>query len=173
MKRWGWVALTAFTLACGPRKSSGATNTGYTGTWERAGDRAVSTLAIVADTGGYRFRWRKVAHDPQGRVALLVDCDWNGDCVETFYGEKTATFRHRTSVDPGTGHLVVEAVETREKPDAFTRRVLDEFVVDPDGLHMTAYTREQDAVTFPEVGGPMKHFVKVADGVAYPPGSTR
>jgi hypothetical protein len=50
---------------------------------------------------------------------------------------------------------------------------VDEFVLDPDGLRMTAYTLERQGQTFSGDGRPMKHFVKVADGVAFPPGTLR
>ena len=168
---WG-AGLLLLAASCSGRPL-GPTNTGYTGTWTRANVRASSVIAIRLDTAGYHFRWNKVSYDERGKIALTVDCDWNGDCVETLKGERVATFRHAASVDPKTGHLVVEAVESRERPDAFTHRIVDEFVLDPDGLRMTAYTRERQGQIYEGDGRPMKHFVKVADGVAYPPGTTR
>lgn len=169
------VAVGALLMLAASCSSKGfaPSNTGYTGTWTRANDRVASVLAILLDTGGYRFRWNKVSYDEHGKVALVVDCTWDGDCVEILKGEKVATFRHTTSIDPATGHLIVEAIESREKPEPFTHRIVDEFVLDPDGLHMTAYTLERRGETFSGDGRPMKHFVKVADGVAFPPGTLR
>ncbi|HEX6852689.1 MAG TPA: hypothetical protein VF139_14935 [Candidatus Polarisedimenticolaceae bacterium] len=165
------AAILALAASCSA--PSAPSNTGYTGTWTRSNDRAASVIAILHDTGGYKFRWNKVSYDERGKVALVVDCEWNGDCVELLKGERVATFRHKAAIDPETGHLVVEAVETREKPTAFTHRIVDEFVLDPDGLRMTAYTRERQGQTYSGDGRPMKHFVKVADGVAFPPGTLR
>ena len=173
MKRLGIVVAAAWLAVSCTGRPIGPTNTGYTGTWTRASVRASSVIAILHDTGGYKFRWNKVSYDERGKVALVVDCEWNGDCVELLKGERVATFRHKAAIDPETGHLVVEAVETREKPTAFTHRIVDEFVLDPDGLRMTAYTRERQGQTYSGDGRPMKHFVKVADGVAFPPGTLR
>jgi hypothetical protein len=173
MKRLAMIVAATWLAASCSSKGFAPSNTGYTGTWMRSNYRAASVIAILLDTGGYKFRWNKVSYDEQGKVALVVDCQWNGDCVEILKGEKVATFRHSASIDPATGHLVVEAIESREKPTAFTHRIVDEFVLDPDGLRMTAYTLERQGQTFSGDGRPMKHFVKVADGVAFPPGTLR
>ena len=145
------------------------TDTGYVGTWRRANDRAASIVAIVKTDAGYAFRWTKRSYVPDGTLKLVVDCGWDGRCIETLEGVEQARYDFRTWIHPDTGRLMVEGNEIRTVPERLELHFIDELVVEPGGQVLWSYTAMKNGQTFEGGGRPMRSFRKVSDGVADPP----
>jgi len=140
-------------------------DTGYVGTWTRGSERSRSTIAIVPDGDGYRFRV-KMTTDNASRE---TSCDWEGLCIEKTNGKPVREHRFRTRVDPASGHLVVACESRRFDADEPDLHYVDELVVDPGGRTLQSYTIERDGVEIEARARPKRTFKKISDEVASPP----
>ncbi len=169
MRRGRAIVAAFLVAACGCTVRPKVSDTGYAGTWARGNDRVRSTISIVRDGDGYRFRWSKASHD--GKFA--VRCDRDGVCKETLNGKLVARHRFSTSVDPATGRLRVAAAESRLLPEKVEIRYVDELTVEDGGRVLRSTTIERDGTALAEGSRPTRTFDKVADAVADLPGPPR
>ena len=169
MRAWqmvGWAVVVA-TLGCRP--DSRVSDTGYAGTWRHGNERVTSTISIVRDRDGYRFRWG--LHSADGNWE--VECDWQGLCKEYVDGGQSAEYGFRTWVDPSSKHLMVECKGKISRPDEADEDYIDELVVEPGGLSLSSYTLERRGTTYGKDARPLHTFQKVSDTVAFPPSGVR
>jgi len=158
------LLLVAISVSCVGKPK--ATDTGYAGTWTRGNERIRSTLSIVRSEG--RFRTRLVVRSTDGSYAMTVGWDGRGEEVQD--GAKTLDLRFRTSVEPATGRVLVECSGTPLVPSRHAFHYVDELVVAPGGLLLSAYTLERDGQRYEGDARPRREYVKVWDEVKEPPG---
>ncbi len=162
------AVLVAVALAgCGG--NARVSDTGYAGTWVRGNERIRSTLAIVRD--GDRFRTRIGVRSSDGTYAIRAG--WEGAGEEVQDGAKTYVLVYRTTVDPATAHLRVECTGTPAVPSRKPMRYVDELVVEPGGLTLSAYTLERDGQRYEGDARPRREFRKASDEVKDPPPAGR
>jgi hypothetical protein len=163
------LALALLSGACTakPRRTSA----GFEGTWARSGyiGNYRSTISILKEGERYRFRWKLDTEDG----TWFVRCDWDGRCEETLDGKKVA--RYTFVVRPGAtdSELEVECTRTPLDSEQGGYHYRDDLVLEPDGLHLTSYTRELNGRLYPRESTGVKRFEKIADGVADPPAGGR
>jgi hypothetical protein len=161
-----WPLLAAvLAAACAGRP--GVTDTGYEGTWTRGNDRIRSTLSIVRRGG--RYATRLSVRSADGTYAIRGG--WDGRAEEMQDGAKTHDLEFRTTADPATGHLIVECTGTPRAPSGKPYRYVDELVVEPGGLALSAYTVERDGQRHEGEARPRREYLKASDEVRDPPGA--
>lgn len=152
------VALASIAaLACEP--GARISDTGYVGTWERGNDKVRSRVAIRKDGAAYRFRWTQSNADASWTVA----CDWEGECTEHLDGAKIAAFRFQTSIDPESGHLLVDVLRSETSGGKGDYADRDELVLEPGGLKLWSYTVQHDGQPVTRGRGPARLLTKVSN----------
>jgi hypothetical protein len=157
------IALAAAGCAGKPRLS----DTGYEGTWGRGNERIRSTIAIARD--GERWLVRIGVRSSDGSYA--VRCGWDGLCEEIQDGERIYDHRFVTSVDPESGYLRVECIGTPAGPARKPVHYVEEWVVAPGGLSLTAFTVERDGHMYEGEARPRRDYEKLSDEVKDPRGT--
>jgi hypothetical protein len=155
----GAVLAAALAAAC-PGKPL-VSDTGYAGTWGHGNDRIRSTLSVVRDGSG--FRARIAVRSSDGTYALRSGWDGRGEAVQD--GVKTYDLVFRTFVDPRTARLWVECTGTPLMPSRAPIHDVDELVVEPGGLALSAYTIERGDQRFEGEARPRREFAKRSDEV--------
>jgi hypothetical protein len=153
------VLLAAIAVGCAGKPA--VSDTGYAGTWGHGNDRIRSTLSIVREGNGWRARISVRSSD--GTYAMRSGWDGRGESVQD--GAKTYDLVFRTQVDAGSGRLRVECTGTPVAPTNAPVHYVDELVVEPGGLTLSAYTLERGEQRFEEGARPHREFRKVSDGV--------
>ncbi len=157
------VALALVGCTAKPKRS----DTGFAGTWARKtylGDYR-STIAIARDGERYLFRWK---FDTDDRV-WSVRCGWDGVCEERLDGKKVAKYVFEVTQKPGDDFLTVKCTRKPVREDEAGYYYVDELVLEPGGLQLTSYTREQNDKTYTRESTQVKRFEKISDGVSDPP----
>lgn len=157
------ILLAALAAACAGKPA--ASDTGYAGTWGQGNDRIRSTLSIVREGDGWRARISVRSSD--GTYAMRTGWDGRGEAVQD--GAKTYDLVFRASVDPGTGRLRLECAGTPVAPSNAPIHTVDDFVVEPGGLVLSAYTLERGEQRFEGEARPRREFKKVSDEVKEAP----
>lgn len=168
MRAGGIAVLSLACLAASCGGEPVVSDTGYTGTWTRGTDRARSTVSIVPDGDGYRFRV-EISTDDDSRT---MTCDWDGRCEEVVGGRPVADHRFTTSVDPDSGHLIVACEVRRADDGEVLDRFVDELVVESGGRVLQVYTIERKGEPLKRGFGGKRTFEKISDEVASPPESS-
>ncbi len=169
-RRSAALLVTAILLAAhagGCARKPAASDTGYAGTWGQGNDRIRSTLSIVREGDDWRARISVRSSD--GTYAMRSGWDGRGESIQD--GAKTYDLVFRTAVDPGTGHLRVECSGTPLASSNAPIRYVDELVVEPGGLTLSAYTLERGGQRFEADARPRREFTKVSDEVKEAPPS--
>ena len=160
-----WAGVAALVACSSAPKIS---DTGYVGTWGRGNDRARSTIAIVKDGDGYRFRWQGLGDSGGWRVT----CGWDGSCKEFARGELIATYIIQTSVDPGTGRLRVTTTRTGTSKSPGDNVDVDEIVVESGGKVLRSYVVQRNEQRYEAGKGSTRLFDKISDRVDDPPSTS-
>lgn len=166
--RAGALLLVA-ALSAGCSVHPGTSDTGYVGTWARGEGYSRRSVSIVRAGDGYLFRPRH--RSPDG--TWILECGWDGRCVETVDREKTSEYTFRPWIDPSSSHLMVECTGKATKPQPLDIHYVDELVVEPGGKTIRVFTHERAGQRFEGDARPQYVFTKVADTVADPPGPGR
>ena len=145
-------------------------DTGYVGTWGRGNDRARSTIAIVKDGEGYRFRWTAASPDEMWKVT----CGWDGHCKEFVKDEQVASYVIESVLDPESGRLHVKSTRTgSQKRPPMNNVDLDELVVEFGGKVLRSYIIQRNDEHFAPGEGSTRYFDKVSDEVDDPPPASK
>ena len=153
------ILLAALEPGCAGKPA--VSDTGYAGTWGHGNDRIRSTLSIVREGGEWRARISVRSTD--GTYAMRSGWDGRGETLQD--GAKTYDLVFHARLDPATDHLRVECTGTPLAPSSAPIHYVDEFVVEPLGLTLSAYTLERGEQRFEEGARPHREFRKVSDGV--------
>lgn len=161
-----WIALVAL-ASSGCSSKPTLSDTGFVGTWGRRGfiGDYRSTISIVRQGERHLFRWK---FDSDDRT-WSVRCNWDGVCEERLEGKHVAQYVFEVTQKPGDDFLTVACTRnpTREGEAGF--RYVDDLVLEPGGLELTSYTREQNDKTYPRESTQIKRFDKISNGVSDPP----
>lgn len=147
-------------------------DSGFSGTWSRRGiiGDYTSTVSIVERHDGPLFRWKLDTDDRKWSVR----CGWDGQCEEWLDGKKIAKYEFKVGKGALETELVVDCTRTPLLDDGRGGyHYVDDLVLEPGGLKMTAYTREYNGDKYGREATAVKHFDKVADAIADPPAETR
>lgn len=161
----GLAVLAALASCCFARPD--VSNTSYAGTWERGNERIRSTLAIVRDGDAWRARLSVRSSDG----TYSIRSGWDGRGEERQDGAKTHDLAFRTFVDPASGRLRLECKATPGNPSRKPMHYVDELVVEPGGLTLSAYTVERDGARYEGDSRPRREFKKVSNEVQERPGT--
>jgi hypothetical protein len=149
--RRAWAVACLALSACGPAP----TDTGFSGSWQRAGDPR-STISLREAEDGFRFRWSLRTEDRS------VVCAEDGACEEFRGAEKVYRHRFRLFRRDGSPDLYLECTQEPLQPQWKAVRYVDRLALQTGGLELWSYTIEMDGAAVEPPRGPLR-FVKVSD----------